>query len=86
MGRQEWVRLGAMTYPLYLIHQRVGLIIINYLHDTVNLHVLFWGTVLIMLLFAFFISQYVEKRFASFLKIKLNRASDYLYSKYKNNN
>ena len=45
MRRENWstapswvVALGAMTYPLYLLHQRVGYILINWLDDWMPRH------------------------------------------------
>jgi peptidoglycan/LPS O-acetylase OafA/YrhL len=66
-GSKRWVVLGALTYPLYLIHQYIGFTIINALHGQVNLHLLFWGVVLLMILTAYGVNQ-IEKVVAPPLK------------------
>lgn len=68
LGKFQWLKLGALTYPLYLLHQTVGFKIFNGLFNTVNLHVLFWGTTLVMIFVSYWISQYIEKPLARYLK------------------
>ena len=72
LGKYQWYKLGALTYPLYLLHQAVGFKIFNGLFDTVNLHVLFWGTTLVMIFVSYWISQFIEKPLASYLKGLIN--------------
>lgn len=48
-GRRDWMALGALTYPLYLLHQEIGYLIFNALTPMVNAHLLLWGTVAMML-------------------------------------
>jgi peptidoglycan/LPS O-acetylase OafA/YrhL len=76
-GRQQWLKLGALTYPLYLIHQTVGFKIFNALYAHLNIHILFWGTTFLMILAAYWISQYIEKPWARGLKVPLTRFFDY---------
>ncbi|QBE62763.1 acyltransferase family protein [Pseudoduganella lutea] len=45
LAKAKWPLLGALTYPLYLLHQTIGYIIFSKLHDALNEHLLFWGTV-----------------------------------------
>lgn len=73
LGQQQWIKLGAITYPLYLIHQIVGFKIFNAFYSTINKHILFWGTIVLMLLVSYLISQHLEKKFASVLKVFLNK-------------
>jgi peptidoglycan/LPS O-acetylase OafA/YrhL len=61
------VVLGALTYPLYLIHQYIGFTIFRKLYGQVNLHLLFWGVVMLMLLAAYGVNQ-IEKVVAPPLK------------------
>jgi peptidoglycan/LPS O-acetylase OafA/YrhL len=70
-GQHQWLKLGALTYPLYLIHQTVGFKIFNALFYSVNLHLLFWGTTILMIALSYWISQSVEKTLASWLKKQL---------------
>ncbi len=64
----NWVTLGALTYPLYLIHQNIGYMIFNAAYPTVNPHVLLWGTVLGMLVLAYLLDRAIEQRYARAFK------------------
>ena len=64
----NWVTLGALTYPLYLIHQNIGYMIFNAAYPTVNRHVLLWGTVLGMLVLAYLLDRAIEQRYARAFK------------------
>jgi peptidoglycan/LPS O-acetylase OafA/YrhL len=61
VSSSKYLIFGAITYPLYLIHQRVGYIIFNVSLPYINRHVLLWGTVLIMLCAAYFIHSKIER-------------------------
>ena len=54
------VKLGVLTYPLYLIHQNIGFIIYHELGDSVNRYVLLVGLVLLMMLAAWLIHKLIE--------------------------
>ncbi len=65
----KWLGVaGAMTYPLYLVHEFIGWAILKSLDDTVPGPVLFLGTLALMLVVAWLINRYVERRFAPTLK------------------
>lgn len=64
IGRRNWVVIGALTYPLYLIHQRLGYMIFNLAYPRVNEHVVLWMTVFIMLGLAYLVNRHVERRVA----------------------
>ena len=57
IGSSKWTVLGALTYPLYLIHQNVGFAIFNSLNGRVNKHVLMWGTTVIVLVGAYLVTR-----------------------------
>lgn len=59
---------GALTYPLYLIHQDVGYVIFNAFSDKASPSVLFISTFILMLLLAFLINRFIEKPGAKRLK------------------
>lgn len=73
-GKRRWLRLGAMSYPLYLVHQNVGFMIFNVASAAINRQLLFWGTILLSIGIAFLVHTLIEKRFAS----GLNRVLDSL--------
>ncbi|MFP3680330.1 acyltransferase [Pseudomonas sp. SIMBA_041] len=49
VGAFNWTALGALTYPLYLLHQMIGFMIFNIAYPAVNPHVLLWGTIALMI-------------------------------------
>jgi peptidoglycan/LPS O-acetylase OafA/YrhL len=75
-GRNKWLLAGALTYPLYLLHQNVGFMIFNVAYSTINPHLLFWGTILIVLGLAYAVHILVEKRFTLPLKNIINNLVD----------
>jgi peptidoglycan/LPS O-acetylase OafA/YrhL len=75
-GRTRWVVAGALTYPLYLIHQNVGYMVFNAAYPTVNAHVLFWGTFAAMLAAAYAVHVHVERRLAPVLTHAIGRVDE----------
>jgi len=71
IGRLDWSSAGALTYPLYLIHQVAGFMLFNLLYDKVNIHVLFWGVIASMLLVAFLVNKLIEKPLSPVLRSML---------------
>ncbi|MFV3314136.1 acyltransferase family protein [Pseudomonas sp. NY15374] len=72
IGRKNWSAIGALTYPLYLLHQVVGYLLFNLMFDKVNIHLLFWGVILVMLLLSYAINRFVEKPLSSRLRMALD--------------
>jgi peptidoglycan/LPS O-acetylase OafA/YrhL len=69
--RAEWRWLGvagAMTYPLYLIHEFIGWAILKSLDAEIPGPVLYLGTVALMLALAYLIHRYVERLLAPKLR------------------
>lgn len=60
LGQKTWPLLGALTYPLYLLHQTIGYIVITALYGKVNDHILFWGTVALVVTAAYFVAVFIE--------------------------
>ncbi|GGO71932.1 acyltransferase family protein [Bowmanella pacifica] len=59
---------GALTYPLYLIHQNIGYMLFNAYGQYVHKYVLLFATALLMLLIAYVIHRFVEQPLAPLLK------------------
>jgi peptidoglycan/LPS O-acetylase OafA/YrhL len=76
IGRHQWLMVGALTYPLFLLHENIGFMIFNVAYPTVNPHLLLWGTVIVMLAAAYAIHVLVEKRFSLPLKTALDYSID----------
>lgn len=76
LGRQQWQTIGALTYPLYLLHQNIGYMLFNVGYPQLNPHLLFWGTVGLMLFMAYSVNVLIERRLAfrlkAFLRTVLN--------------
>lgn len=80
IGRRNWLLLGSLTYPLYLLHQAIGYVIFRRFYPIVNPHLLLWGTVAIMIVVAYLINVYIEQRYSTPFKQQLNNKWSSLYS------
>jgi peptidoglycan/LPS O-acetylase OafA/YrhL len=67
-GRRNWMLVGALTYPLYLLHQVVGYILISYFYPGHNRHIVLWGTLGLMLVLAYLVNIHIEQRYSNALK------------------
>lgn len=70
LNSPKLVKIGMLTYPLYLIHQHVGFIIFNQLHLYLNKYVLVFSVTALMLAVAYILNNKVEPRVAKFFKLK----------------
>lgn len=71
--RRTWVlKVGALTYPLYLIHQNVGYMLLTTFEGVVNKYVLLVAVLIFILLVAGLINQLIEKNLSLLLKKLLN--------------
>lgn len=60
--------LGALTYPLYLLHHSIGYVIFNQFSSRINHYVLFIGVIILMLILSWFVSRYIEKKWCKMLR------------------
>ena len=74
LGRMKWLTLGAITYPLYLLHQYIAYMVFNIAYPSINAHILLWGTLAVMIGIAFGVHIVVEKPVAPRLKTTLTSA------------
>lgn len=71
--------LGALTYPLYLVHQHLGYLVFHHLgHSASNKYALLGGVLLLMLGLAYAIHALVEKPFGKPLGAQVNKWLTYL--------
>jgi len=75
IGTLKWTAIGALTYPLYLLHQMIGFMIFNVAYPSINPHILLWGTICLMIIASYFIHKNIETRIASLLKRALSLSS-----------
>jgi len=73
LSSARWVSLGALTYPLYLIHQNVGFMLMNLSYPRFNPHVDMAGTLGAVLLAAYLVHAKVEKPFSGRFRARLER-------------
>jgi peptidoglycan/LPS O-acetylase OafA/YrhL len=71
LARYRWPMAGAISYPLYLIHQNIGYIILNHFHPKVSQHLLLWSTLIFVLLASYLVHRFVEQRLSLKLKTVL---------------
>jgi peptidoglycan/LPS O-acetylase OafA/YrhL len=80
IGTLNWATLGALTYPLYLLHQMIGFMIFNIAYPLVNPHILLWGTIALMIGASYIIHKKIEVPIArlikKFLSLSLSRVRD----------
>lgn len=75
-----WVWLGAVSYPLYLIHQNVGYMIFNAVGEKVDRDTIFWGVVVAAIMFSLLIHAAIEKPFSKPLKRGIEKGIDKMKS------
>jgi peptidoglycan/LPS O-acetylase OafA/YrhL len=75
-GRTRWLWAGALTYPLYLLHENIGFMVFNALYPSVNAHLLFWGTLAAALAGSFAVHVFVEARLTTPMRIAVTHAAD----------
>lgn len=81
-SRYSWLAWpGAITYPLYLIHSHIGYNIFFRFGHLFNKYILLSITILFMLIIAFLIHVFIEKRFSKPLGIFVTKWLDVLAQK-----
>lgn len=83
LGQRRWIMLGALTYPLYLIHQNIGYMIFNAVYPSLShnesfVHLLVASTIAFVLVLAYLIHVLFEKRMTPPLKAALNRITGHV--------
>lgn len=74
LGRRSWLALGALTYPLYLLHQEIGYLVFNAALPGTNPHLLLWGTLAAMLGLAWAVNEVAERWMVPALRPRVERA------------
>ena len=70
---KKWMlKYGMMTYPLYLLHQNIGYILINYLTKYFNKYLVLLFVTSLMFYAAFFVSNKIEIHLYRFFSNKIN--------------
>lgn len=83
-GKLDWVKwpwvatMGLLTYPLYLLHQVIGLTVIKAIHQYIDPWVLLPSVVLALMLLAWLMHLLVERPGSRLLKRGLQRSLEQL--------
>lgn len=72
------LHLGALTYPLYLLHQNIGYIVINLFHESVPSYLLLAATFGLLVLLSYWVAELSEKKLNPFFKKKSEVLFDWL--------
>ena len=85
LNKRIFLTLGVLTYPLYLIHQFFGYIILNNLGKYVNKWVLLILVITLMLFMSYLINKYLEKPMGSYIRnsLKNNRVLNNIKYNFK---
>jgi peptidoglycan/LPS O-acetylase OafA/YrhL len=75
IGRTRWMLFGAVTYPLYLLHGNIGVMLFNRFRGALSSTELILAVSLVMLASAYAVQRGVEKPIARQLKRVLNKAA-----------
>jgi peptidoglycan/LPS O-acetylase OafA/YrhL len=74
LSNSAWLaKLGALTYPLYLIHSDIAFIFFHRVGYQYNKYLVLIGTLVVMLVIAYLINRLVEKPFHKPLGAQVNR-------------
>jgi len=74
LSRFSWLAwLGALTYPLYLLHSDIGFLVFHRMEHFTNKYVLVGSTFILMLSAAYFMHRFLEKRISKLLGKQANR-------------
>lgn len=68
LSRKWMLTLGFMSYPLYLVHQNSGIIMLSKFGEMMNKYVLLGGVILLMFLISYVIHWVTERKIPSMIK------------------
>jgi peptidoglycan/LPS O-acetylase OafA/YrhL len=67
------LKLGVLTYPLYLLHQNIGFIIFNNLGTYFNKYIIFFLTLVVIFIASYYTNKLIEIPVSRFMKNKLEK-------------
>ncbi len=79
LNRSAFVAIGALTYPLYLIHEHIGYMLIENLSPFVNKQLLLLGVIATMTALAFVIQRFGERPLSRWLRSAIGAALETAY-------
>ncbi len=72
------LKFGALTYPLYLIHQNIGYVVLHKLGDQVNPYALLITLLVVMIVLSYVINEFAEQKLNRFVKAKVEQLFEML--------
>lgn len=78
LNRKVFIRLGLITYPLYLVHQNVGFILFNLFKGEFSKYTLLIAVSFFMIFLSYLINVFIEER----LSLVLKKGIDKVYKNY----
>ena len=79
ISQRRWTVAGAVTYPLYLLHQTIGFAVFNVAYPSISRHVLLWTTIALMLVLSYIVHVAVERKLSPPLRRLFVRSGDALH-------
>lgn len=76
LSKPYFFYVGILTYPLYLIHQNIGFMLLNIFHESVNKYVLLFLILTLMIMISYLIHFFIERKYSPVLKGVLTRCID----------
>lgn len=73
LNSPKLLKLGLLTYPLYLIHQNIGFIILNNLNGYINKYILLTATIILMIFISYILSNFYEPKVSTYLNKKIKQ-------------
>jgi peptidoglycan/LPS O-acetylase OafA/YrhL len=83
ISRKSFVFLGALTYPLYLIHQNIGYIFFYHFPDEDYKYLTLAIMVMLALLISYLINTHIENRYGRKFKMTLEKYVSFFNRKTK---
>jgi peptidoglycan/LPS O-acetylase OafA/YrhL len=73
LGQSKWLGwAGSLTYPIYLLHHNIGYVVLQRLGGRIDKHVLLVGILCMVVLLAYLLHVFVERRFSKLMGQKLS--------------
>jgi peptidoglycan/LPS O-acetylase OafA/YrhL len=66
---------GAMTFPLYLLHDTIGMTVAHHYGDRIDPSALVVATVIALIVLSYFVHRFVERPIALAMRRSLNTAA-----------
>jgi peptidoglycan/LPS O-acetylase OafA/YrhL len=81
INKPIYLKIGLLTYPLYLIHQVIGYIIFNHFYNLINNYLLLFFVTVLMISISFYINKYIEIPLSRYIGSRLNNFSNKIMTK-----